>query len=354
MKINWVVGQQYRLRRMTASYVCQDLIFLTGEIKVRLGTPESGHVVLVSAEDGRFRQNKVNDDCDVVGVVEPLAPALCSLTSRDVARDIARDLLRTKNSVPECQPYGLEDEKIVPGAVNAVKDAPPKINWQVGKTYPMRNGEHVTLMRANQCGPNPVILTFSDGFQRGLDGRFIYTFECPIDIIGESEPKPKKETYPIPESLTKAFDKIFGDLVDGLKANAKISTVGAWVDPIKDSITATVLQVATEKRYGELEEQKAPPTLISSPTYRDLDLDLAEYAKADMLARDNKPDDRRPRVWLATEKQQRREMAQSALNYYRGFRSIKNCGKFWTTLVEMRAADKPSDKSDARPWHDKA
>lgn len=116
---------------------------------------------------------------------------------------------------------------------------------------------------------------------------------------------------------------------------------------------------------GELEEHKAPPTLISSPTYRDFNFDWGATAKtleilrndfnnANILARDNKPDDRRPRVWLATEKQQRRQIAMAAINIYRRNKATNHkYNEMWTDLVELRAADKPDSNRDSRPWYEK-
>jgi len=213
-----------------------------------------------------------------------------------------------------------------------------KNDWQIGKMYQMRNGGDVTLMRVNQNGTNPASLIFSDGYLRGVDGRFL-DFECPIDIIGELQEQ-KKETDPLTESLTTAFDKIFGDLINERKPDLKISV-------IKSSSVGC---------------PEMPPFYVGG-AFKSLDKAALTFDDVQnmyiknkaMRERDNKPDDRRP-FKMFRDTSTDLELAIMRLNRHHKYKSGMPglVRRMWPSIVRARAADKPDSGNDLRPWYERA
>lgn len=158
--------------------------------------------------------------------------------------------------------------------------------------------------------------------------------------------------------------------------DSDLNIIGEWDEPGADpfaykspqankTYTMDEYSALGIKAYKDLIERKAPPTLISSPTYRDFNFDWGDTAKtleilrndfnnANMLARDNKPDDRRARVSLINKQQQRRAISQSILTGYRYTKAKhRRITQLWGDLVRLRATDKIIDNAESIAWYDK-
>lgn len=101
---------------------------------------------------------------------------------------------------------------------------------------------------------------------------------------------------------------------------------------------------------GPLNEQKAPPTITNENwegmCEKLLGKGSVTVGNALMIDRDNKTDDRRP-FKMFRNPHYKRDVAAANLSLYRHKHSI------WPHVVAERAADKPENNREVRPWHER-